>query len=187
MNDGAVSSSSSEVHFETHGYLSTVKATAVRDKKMNASLPPECEGSKYPVCLLVGAYNPREVTKDNVATFFEDLEGDLLIECCKFGKIVRIHSPESKEFEGCVAITFYTAEAAEMCAADLHGRWFGGQQLRVDISYPSSEKPIDIVKIQTGNLGTEFVSVALVRLSFYCSPNRGRGGNCHICFGCRRC
>ena len=119
-------------------------------------LPVECQANKYPIVLLQHAYDPHQLTKLSVAEgirMLEDLEADLLLECCRFGKIVRLISPEGGHplLEGSVAITYHTKESADSCAAALNGRWFDGRQLLVEILYPNSEgndadEPFDIAE-----------------------------------------
>jgi hypothetical protein len=61
----------------------------------------------------------------------------MLLECVKFGKVVRIISPEEAAFDGCVAVTYETADGAQGCASALHARWFGGQQIEAQVVSPA--------------------------------------------------
>jgi hypothetical protein len=119
--------------------MCTISTVLVDCRNLKNFLPPECEAANCPVCLLIGVYDPLDLSS-KAETFFEDLEADLLLECCKFGKILRICTPQAKELEGCIALTFHVIEAAENCAASLRGRWFGGKQLQTHVYPPAGSE-----------------------------------------------
>ena len=114
-----------------------------------------------PVVLLCNVYNPSDSSCHD-PKFFVDLEADMLIECVKYGKVLRLMTPEGPQFDhrGCIAVTYEAADAARACAGALHGRRFDGKQvdammfapqtiveeklpngLMPSISAPSSEEP----------------------------------------------
>jgi hypothetical protein len=77
------------------------------------------------------------------------LQADMLLECCKFGKVVVLLSPEGNLLEGCIAVTFEEAASVRECASALHGRWFDGRELEARILYP--EPPGRITTIQSSS------------------------------------
>ena len=97
---------------------------------ISVALPPECLVQTRPVVLLSNVYDPTDSSCHH-STFFSDLEADMLIECVKYGKVLRLMTPEGPEFDhrGCIAVTYETADAARACAGALHGRRFDGKQI----------------------------------------------------------
>lgn len=97
----------------------------------------------YPVTLLSKVYNPyaSECTTD--PNFFGDLEADMLVECCKFGRVMSLILPEGDIFDslGCIAVTFETVESARECASSLHGRWFDSRQIETLVFSPPIALP----------------------------------------------
>ncbi|CAM9979989.1 unnamed protein product [Discosporangium mesarthrocarpum] len=57
----------------------------------------------------------------------------MLMECVKFGTVVRVGTPEAQPLIGSVCITFETVEGARGCAAAMHGRWFDQRQIQAEI------------------------------------------------------
>ena len=90
-----------------------------------------------------------------------NLQADMLIECCKFGKVRFIQllclpdlisaqpdidllllqqQPQQRILEaldGAVVVTFETRTAAESCASALAERWFDGRQLKTSTHLPA--------------------------------------------------
>lgn len=103
-------------------------------------LPKECQADQYPVVVIGNAYDPiasrLAIMAGTDATFFGDLEAELLLECCKFGKIVRLFSPEEEQWEGFVLVTFESIVSAKQCESCLHGRWFDGRRIIVQVTVP---------------------------------------------------
>ena len=62
----------------------------------------------------------------------------MLIECCKFGKVIRRVSPEGCLFDslGCIAVTFENMTSARECSSSLHGRWFDSRQIETKVFSP---------------------------------------------------
>jgi hypothetical protein len=62
----------------------------------------------------------------------------MLVECCKFGKVIRLVSPEGPLFDplGCIAVTFERMAAARDCSSSLHGRWFDSRQIETMVFSP---------------------------------------------------
>jgi hypothetical protein len=62
----------------------------------------------------------------------------MLVECCKFGKVLRLVSPEGPLFDplGCIAVTFEIMAAARDCSSSLHGRWFDSRQIETMVFSP---------------------------------------------------
>jgi hypothetical protein len=62
----------------------------------------------------------------------------MLVECCKFGKVIRLVSPEGPLFDhlGCIAVTFEIMAAARDCSSSLHGRWFDSRQIETMVFSP---------------------------------------------------
>lgn len=62
----------------------------------------------------------------------------MLIECCKFGKVIRLVSPEGCLFDslGCIAVTFENMTSARECSSSLHGRWFDSRQIETKVFSP---------------------------------------------------
>ena len=62
----------------------------------------------------------------------------MLVECCKFGKVLRLVTPEGPLFDslGCIAVTFESMASARECASSLHGRWFDSRQIETLVFSP---------------------------------------------------
>jgi hypothetical protein len=67
----------------------------------------------------------------------------MLAECCKYGKIICLLSPEGPMFDslGCIAVTFESMTAARDCASSLHGRWFDSRQIETLVFSPPEISP----------------------------------------------
>lgn len=78
----------------------------------------------------------------NEVTFYF-FQADMLVECCKFGKVVRLVSPEGVLFDhlGCIAVTFESLQSARDCASSLHGRWFDSRQIETLVFSPPDPSP----------------------------------------------
>lgn len=65
----------------------------------------------------------------------------MLVECCKFGKVIRLVSPEGNLFDhlGCIAVTFENMLSARDCASSLHGRWFDSRQIETMVFSPPTD------------------------------------------------
>lgn len=50
------------------------------------------------------------------------LQADMLMECVKFGTVMRVATPESPGYFGSVCITFDASSGADDCARAMHGR-----------------------------------------------------------------
>ena len=48
-------------------------------------------------------------------------------------EVKKILSPEGDYYAGCVAVVFATFEAAHACAKAMHGRFFDGRQIEVEM------------------------------------------------------
>lgn len=46
----------------------------------------------------------------------------MLMECVKFGTVVRVATPETPGYFGSVCITFDSSKGADACAQAMHGR-----------------------------------------------------------------
>lgn len=67
----------------------------------------------------------------------------MLVECCKFGKVIRLVSPEGPLFDplGCIAVTFENMSSARECSSSLHGRWFDSRQIETMVFSPPTIAP----------------------------------------------
>jgi hypothetical protein len=65
-------------------------------------------------------------------------KADMLVECCKFGRVMSLILPEGDIFDslGCIAVTFETVGSARECASSLHGRWFDSRQIETLVFSP---------------------------------------------------
>ncbi|KAG5177753.1 hypothetical protein JKP88DRAFT_202244 [Tribonema minus] len=95
------------------------------------ALPEQCCAEQYPVVILHNVYTAEEVT-ENPDGFYSELEADMLGECARFGTVRCVVTLEG-EYEGSVAITFADSAGARECAKTMHGRFFDGRQIEVDI------------------------------------------------------
>ena len=70
----------------------------------------------------------------------------MLIECCKFGKVIRLVSPEGALFDslGCIAVTFENMASARECSSSLHGRWFDSRQIETKVFSPPTTAPSNL-------------------------------------------
>lgn len=70
-------------------------------------------------------------------------KADMLVECCKFGRVMSLILPEGNLFDtlGCIAVTFETVESARECACSLHGRWFDSRQIETLVFSPPIALP----------------------------------------------
>lgn len=117
------------------------------------------EADKFPVVILRNVYDPDETAEE----VFADLEADMLQECVRHGyastpflssllsspsllfivlfstlpplrsEVKKILSPEGDYYAGCVAVVFATFDAAHACAKAMHGRFFDGRQIEVEM------------------------------------------------------
>ena len=67
----------------------------------------------------------------------------MLVECCKFGKVLRLVTPEGPLFDslGCIAVTYENVASARECASSLHGRWFDSRQIETLVFSPPAQTP----------------------------------------------
>lgn len=49
-------------------------------------------------------------------------QADMLMECVKFGTVVRVATPETPGYFGSVCITFESSKGADACVQAMHGR-----------------------------------------------------------------
>jgi hypothetical protein len=79
----------------------------------------------------------------DIAFLIHNTQADMLAECCKFGKIICLMSPEGPAFDslGCIAVTFESMTAARECASSLHGRWFDSRQIETLVFSPPEISP----------------------------------------------
>jgi len=94
------------------------------------SLPEECEADKYPVVVLRNCYLKEEAEKDQ--NFFEELEMDIMLECCKHGNVRKIVTPDHPYYEGSVVVTFEDDASAMSCGNAMDGRWFDQKQIEIE-------------------------------------------------------
>jgi hypothetical protein len=75
-------------------------------------------------------------------------QADLIEECCKYGKVLRLVVPEGALFDdlGCVAVTFEHAESAVACTTALEGRRFDGRVIETMVFYPPEQPPPALVR-----------------------------------------
>lgn len=57
----------------------------------------------------------------------------MLAECVKFGTVRKIVTPETDYYDGSVAVVFADIESAMNCGETMHGRWFDGRQIEVEM------------------------------------------------------
>jgi len=57
----------------------------------------------------------------------------MLQECIKFGEIRRIVTPEGPYYDGSVALVFTYPKDAQKCAETMHGRFFDGRVIEVEM------------------------------------------------------
>jgi len=129
---------SEEISNDNNRQISNPEEDLIVEKSLRNALPADCLANEYPVTLLSKVYNPyaSECTTD--PNFFGDLEADMLVECCKFGRVISLILPEGDIFDslGCIAVTFETVGSARECASSLHGRWFDSRQIETLVFSP---------------------------------------------------
>jgi hypothetical protein len=126
-------------------------------------LPPECEADKYPVVILRNIYMSEDAENDPsfyeelevsvsrrgtralqpaiiiitrclvITRCLAAWQFDMLQECVKFGTVRRIVTPEGAYYDGSVAVVFTTTVDAQKCAEAMHGRFFDGRQIEVEM------------------------------------------------------
>ena len=110
-----------------------------------ASLPPECEIDAHPVVVILNLFNNSSLSdfvqsftggslEDAVTKFYEDLEADMLVECCGFGRIRFIQVLDLAEemvlrWGGGVAVTFDVLSQAQECAYTFSKRKVNGRDV----------------------------------------------------------
>lgn len=121
--------------------LVALTSNLARYGSAHQTLPAECQADKYPVVLLWDAYDSVAIQQILASdpNFLVDLESDLLLECCKYGKVLRLISPMSPAFDGCVVVTYANACDAESCKHSLDQRWFDGRQIHAQLLLPRDE------------------------------------------------
>jgi hypothetical protein len=104
-----------------------------------------------PVLLVRYAYDPsRAAVGDG---YLADIQTDIMIECCKFGKIKSVFLPviesSSSWLNGCAFVTFLKDMDAKECAVYLHDRSFERRRLKVCLclSKEESQKEIEIATL----------------------------------------
>ncbi|CAM9725083.1 unnamed protein product [Choristocarpus tenellus] len=102
-------------------------------------LPVECEADKHPVVVLWNVYTKEESEAD--PNFFDDLEADMLMECVKFGTVMRVVTPDTPEFLGSVCVTFDGSVGARECSRAMHGRWFDQRQIEAEVTGKVDPEP----------------------------------------------
>jgi len=125
-------------------------------------LPTETEVGKYPVVLILNAFDPANAHDDD-PSFFDELETDMLLECCGFGKVRTIqlltlpphyltavatvsnnntgsngNAAISMQgvLGGAIGVTFELGSDAENCALNLRDRRFDGRVLKTFVLAP---------------------------------------------------
>ena len=98
----------------------------------------------------------------------------MLVECCKFGKVLRLVSPEGVLFDhlGCIAVTFESMAAARDCASSLHGRWFDSRQIETLVFSPPS-----LTLNSVPSSSTPFTSSSSLLKDHISSDNYGSGSD----------
>mmetsp|Transcript_24602 Transcript_24602/g.29624 ORF Transcript_24602/g.29624 Transcript_24602/m.29624 type:complete len:396 (+) Transcript_24602:120-1307(+) len=116
-----------------HSELETIDVSIARfDSKQepyqlghNDDLPGLCQSAFRPLVLLRHLYDP--VQCKHSPSFLTELEAEIGQECSRYGSVLAVHAP--KAHPGCVAVTFETIKAAEICVHAMNGRWFDNVQI----------------------------------------------------------
>lgn len=66
---------------------------------------------------------------------------DLMIDCCRYGKVRKIVTPDNANLLGTVAVTYEDVTGLENCYAALNGRCFDGKNIRVERYYADASHP----------------------------------------------
>lgn len=109
--------------------------TPTRVFSLRGRLPIEVGFGEFPVLILRHAYDLNRTTSTNYKDdYLSEVQTDLMLECCKFGKIKSVFLPitdsSSSWFHGCAFITFHKESDAIDCANYLHNRSFEGRRLK---------------------------------------------------------
>ncbi|RHY27814.1 hypothetical protein DYB32_006507 [Aphanomyces invadans] len=92
--------------------------------------------------VLRGVLDEVDDPSDNTTSSDEylDVEEDLRIECSNFGTVVQVSiRRELNE----VAVEFDALDSAIACLKAMHGRWFGGRQIRATFDPAKPEANVD--------------------------------------------
>lgn len=94
-------------------------------------------------------------------------------QCVRHGTVRRIVTPDNPYYEGAVAVVFEATEGALACAKAMHGRFFDGRQIEVELQgrvekdalpervLPVSHPAAGLVSTEYVEEGEEFVDVAV--------------------------
>ncbi len=88
----------------------------------------DVQDPKKVVVVLRGLFEPIELQRGGAAAV-DELRAELQAECARFGPVDRARVFEYNP-EGVATIKFREPAAADACRLRMHGRWFGGRQLR---------------------------------------------------------
>jgi hypothetical protein len=117
-----------------------------------------------PVLLVRYAYDPsRAAVGDG---YLADIQTDIMIECCKFGKIKSVFLPviesSSSWLNGCAFVTFLKDMDAKECAVYLHNRSFERRRLKVCLCLSKEEIEIaTLVGVAESKLEEEEVTIKM--------------------------
>ena len=131
-SDSAMSSSVDD-------FLSSVLEGIEPAPLATAGLPKECFAETCHVVQLRGVYDPHSTDTESEAfaviqveksialsmSYSWSLQSDLLLECCKVGKVKAFVVPDSPSLEGSVLVSYEEASSARACAEsfrDIHGK-----------------------------------------------------------------
>ena len=104
----------------------------------------------FPVLLLRHAFDPGRA--DLADGYLADIQTDIMIECCKFGKIKSVFLPAVDELSsswlnGCAFVTFFNDVDAKECAIYLHNRSFERRRLKACLCLSKVEEEAAFVDV----------------------------------------
>ena len=90
--------------------------------------------NSYPIMLIKNAY---DIEKYHLPNYISDIEGDVLIMCCPYGKIKSIFTTHgSNIFQGSMLVIFLETSSAMNCAHELHNKLLHNRELKILLYVP---------------------------------------------------
>lgn len=118
-------------------------------------LPLELKSEGYPAAIICNAFPAQKENDPEDPDFITELEGEMLLECCKFGEVQGIYLlvlPSTffiplnscLNYPGTIVVLFDSISAAEKCQIALNGRFFDQCQLCTITAYPGGSLNLDL-------------------------------------------
>ena len=90
--------------------------------------------NNYPIMVIKNAY---DIEKYHTPNYISEIEGDVLIMCCPYGKIKSIFTThDCNIFQGSMLVIFLEQSSAMNCAIELHNKLLHDRELKILLYMP---------------------------------------------------